>query len=101
MVNAWIEFVKKTKKSYPKMSLKEVLKMIKRKKLYKKTPAAAKKTKRRKRAKKKKAKTRKAKTRKRNTRIKLVKQRKGRCPKGYKPYIGQPGSKMKKRCVEK
>ena len=110
MVNAWIEFVKKTKKSYPKMNLKEVLKMIKRKKLYKKTaaPAAAKKTKkkRRKIAKKKrrkKAKTKKAKkkTRKRNTRIKLVKQRKGRCPKGYTPYIEQPGSKMKKRCVEK
>lgn len=37
----------------------------------------------------------------RNTRIKLVKPRKGRCPKGYKPYIEQPGSKMKKRCVEK
>ena len=35
MVNAWIEFVKKTKKSHPKMSLKEVLQMIKKKKLYK------------------------------------------------------------------
>ena len=107
MVNAWIEFVKKTKKSYPKMNLKEVLKMIKRKKLYKKTASAAKKAKKKtkkakkKKAKTKKAKTRKAKTRKRNTRIKLVKQRKGRCPKGYKPYIEQPGSKMKKRCVEK
>ena len=102
MVNAWIEFVKKTKKSYPKINLKEVLKMIKRKKLYKKTASAAKKTKKKtKKAKKKKAKTKKAKTRKRNTRIKLVKQRKGRCPKGYKPYIEQPGSKMKKRCVEK
>ena len=59
MVNAWIEFVKKTKKAHPKMSLKEVLKMIKRKQLYKKvgTTVAAKKTKKRRKRRRSKKKT--------------------------------------------
>jgi hypothetical protein len=42
-----------------------------------------------------------SKQKKTQKRIKLVKPKKGRCPTGYTPYISQPGSKMKKRCIKK